>query len=125
MDKIKFRVVNGNIVIATEYMEEGGWRHYLHNKMINDDGMFNDMFWGHDKACLRNQFTGVYDIGGNEIYVDDICSNDVAKWIVVFDRGCFSVKMVGRESSIYLALRGVVGLRVIGNIHENKNLING
>ena len=78
--------------------------------------------------CLLNgepfmQFTGVYDIDGKEIYMGDICSNEVAKWIIVFDRGCFSVKMVGRESSIYLALRGVVGLRVIGNIHENKNLL--
>ena len=95
---------------------------------INQGGEIANAGWLSFKLDITNpdqsqQFTGVYDIDGKEIYMDDICSNEVAKWIVVFDRGCFSAKMVGRESSMHLALRAIVGLRVIGNIYENSEIL--
>lgn len=70
------------------------------------------------------QFTGLLDKNGNEIYEGDILSNSVAKWIVVFNTGCFCHKMVGSdERPTELALRSLIGGEVIGNVYENPELL--
>jgi hypothetical protein len=124
METIKFRIVHKGKVIGAEKLFKANWQWMSYD--LNPDGGAERWCVGGFPPCeelIRNQFTGVYDIDGKEIYMDDICSNEVAKWIVVFDRGCFSAKMVGRESSMHLALRAIVGLRVIGNIYENSEIL--
>lgn len=81
----------------------------------------------YDDASFCNvvlqQFTGLLDKNGKEIYEGDICSNDVAKWEVVFDRGCFSAKHIKHNTPTHLALRAIKGIEIIGNIFENPELL--
>jgi hypothetical protein len=74
------------------------------------------------------QYSGVDDIDGKKIYEDFIVENGSARWLVVFDRGCFSGKIVSpvhlrREEPPHMPLRVIQGARVIGNIHQNPELL--
>ena len=76
-------------------------------------------FFGEDQ-----QFSGLTDIKGIELWEGDICANDAAKWEIIFNTGCFCAKMIGgKDHEMHLALRGVKGLVKIGNIVENPELL--
>ena len=79
------------------------------------------------------QFTGMYDIDGNEIYEDDILQNISFPEVylqVAWHHGCWIVKSAdfdpeGNEYEIlYETLRDFKML-VVGNIHENPELLKG
>jgi len=66
------------------------------------------------------ELTGVNDVEGIEIWEGDILDNNVTRWIVVFESGCFCAKPVGGLTpSNYggpnIALRALKGAVKRGN----------
>ncbi|WP_232525631.1 YopX family protein [Lactiplantibacillus plantarum] len=68
------------------------------------------------------QFTGLKDVNGNEIYEGDILENRKYRSIVKFANGKFLADVVGTISRFDL-IGETHGSKVIGNVHENPELL--
>lgn len=79
------------------------------------------------------QYTGLTDKNGKKIFEGDIVVDTWSedKWIVTFDDGTFWGKNVGAYATEYLGElcdlneKGFGGVIVIGNIHDNPELLGG
>jgi uncharacterized phage protein (TIGR01671 family) len=76
-----------------------------------------------------NQFTGLKDKNGVEIYEEDIVSpifinSSITAGTVIFDDGSFLVKQIGAEGYTDLLSDSIRSdIEVIGNIYENPELM--
>lgn len=74
------------------------------------------------KSCL---FSGIKDLEEKKLYVGDVVSNDVAKWEIIFNKGCFCGKLIGdpdESQDMHIALRAIKGIKYIGNVLETPEL---
>lgn len=78
------------------------------------------------------QYTGIKDKNGKEIYEGDIFSTEMesgCNWIVLFENGAWIGKnpfwIKGFDSCGLIARKHLGEIRVMGNIHENPELIIG
>lgn len=119
--EIKFR----GICIEVKGWEYGGFvkgksgRSYIFNG--NDEGFLE----GDINIVIPEtvgQFTGLLDKNGEEIYEGDIVmySDKSTPLVVGFENGSFVLKKDGKT---YVYNINPKELEVIGNIHENKDLI--
>ena len=126
MREIKFRVWN---TLLKKYIPDD----LVH---ISSDGSFlfgffsyikvdfykyrDDIFRGEN---IAEQFTGLRDINGREIYEGDILIDDTGEpieyWVVKFSDGGF----IGECAGVAEPLFELTNLEVVGNIHENPELL--
>ena len=73
------------------------------------------------------QYVGIKDKHKNDIYEGDIvrCFNDGLS-VVVFKKGCFGLLTHGEKGTDYYTFDEIYGYcEILGNIHENPELLEG
>lgn len=115
-------------------MREIKFRAWVLGKMYEVKNLEWD--WGHliittdggwialpDPEAHLMEFTGLHDKNGVEIYEGDILQGTMGDetWIVKFNKGCFQVFSYGEAD--YCLQDFYDEVTVIGNIHENPELL--
>jgi len=79
---------------------------------------------GHYSNIKAIRATGIQDKNGKDVFEGDAVKNSAAKFVVVFNKGCFAVKQIGLpDRETYLALRAAKEIEIIGNININPELL--
>lgn len=86
----------------------------IHNEGINLFPVSVDM----ETIC---QFTGLYDKNGTDIYEGDILRNESCKGVVSYRNGAFVLDL--GKSCGCVCLFCLDSLLVVGNIHDNQELL--
>lgn len=104
--------------------EDGYYHHVINLNELECGGLVNG-----SNVVAKRLFTGIFDRHGSPIYEGDIIKSGLGE-IIYGNRGKFQVKWHDR---IYKNVRGTVpedlfansdiAWEVIGNIHENSDLI--
>ena len=128
MREIKFRGHNGIEWLYDSQISIMPYGKNVHCFMPNEKNKSdqNDVCnW--DSVSYVGQYTGIKDINGTEIYEGDIVETTRALnhivGVVIMIKGCWYIQD-GKDSYYSLIPRfGTAENKVIGNIYENKNLL--
>ena len=123
MRTIKFR---GKSILYDEWLY-GDLVHSADNKrfgiLVNDKYSYDECEVVPETV---GQFTGLYDCDGKEIFEGDILDFDEFTAEVRFVRGVFAFLVNGYfDDELYRDYRTDLFAKVIGNVHDNPELLKG
>lgn len=121
MREIKFRGWNSKNKkwIYGYYFVNRGEHFISPDEVVNPLVSYNDFVVDKDSI---GQYTGLKDKNGKEVYEGDIVSSGATIGVVVYD--CEQAGfVVQKEKTIELRFYSLLGIEVIGNTHENKELL--
>ncbi|CAJ1226614.1 hypothetical protein LXEBMM8_EKPBGFGD_00849 [Lactiplantibacillus xiangfangensis] len=121
---IKFRAWNGYRKIMADYVsavQNGDTQGTPSSVNVIVDGKNETWDIKNDDVELL-QFTGLKDANDRDIYIGDILENRKYRSIVKFANGKFLADVVGTISRFDL-VGETHGSKVIGNVHENAELL--
>ena len=99
----------------------GVWGVYPHEGGAYQSGPYT----GRGAPYINEQFTGLYDKNGNEIYEGDIIRGD-GEWVVIFEYSQWGLDcLIKGRTHDWLPFDDcdIGKCEVIGNIHENPELL--
>ena len=118
MREIEFRAwdkENNEMFIPLGVSSEG--------EVLIDMGYDSPDYWGYDR-CVIMQYTGLKDKNGKKIFEGDIIKNEYDEtYLVVYEDANAAFIMYGKEEDYSLHLYEEQIPEVIGNIHDNKELL--
>ena len=121
MRENKFKVFDKitNEIYQVSELELEGTHHYCYNEELEYLHVITD-------NCILMQYTGLKDKNDVEIYEGDVVKTKNSRYKVIFDKCCFwGVDELGKYP-IYQIFHYVLDdekFEVIGNIYENKELL--
>lgn len=115
MKQINFRAWNSAIKVLAQVTEI----RFSQQAILTTDSKY---LWDGRKVLLE-QFTGFRDFFGAPIYEGDILEDheDFTRWVISFSDGGFVGNCTDTEESV----SELEGLEVVGNVHENPELLEG
>lgn len=128
MREIKFRGHNGGEWLYDSIISIQQYGNVTHCFMPNEKNKSDqDDINNWDGVCYVGEYTGIKDYKGKEIYEGDIVETTRALnhivGVVTMIKGCWYIQD-GKDSYYRLIPRfGVVENKVIGNVYENKELL--
>lgn len=122
MDNLKFRAWNIRTEKYNYYVEISS---YLDGSLSVSAGETNNNAIGNTDNFIVEQFTGLKDKNGMDIYVGDILSTGHLGFVcpVTFEDGCFQLRTNRDQGNSHLPQARADRLVICGNIHQNKELI--
>ena len=124
-DRFKFRIWNGTemhyndfVVTATGFVGKIT-EEFLGRCVFNQEDLTAD------KECILMQCTGMKDKTGTLIYEGDIVTDVLTnKFIINFNKNYLSYLLTNIKTKESMVFYPNIQLEVIGNIYENKDLLN-
>lgn len=125
MEEIKFRVVYDGKAIGIERLTINGWAWMSYDLNPSKGERWTNGVFPECYGLIRNQFTGMKDVSGSEIYEGDLVKNSSVSGEVIFDDGAYSILVTKQFNKSY-----DIGAKpplydfdneVIGNVYEHSD----